>query len=130
MSLLFVLYTLASLAHFVHNAEFIAIYPGLPASFTRESVYLAWLGVAAFGGGSLLARRAGWPRLAAVLVLVYGLCGLAGLLHYTLALCSEHTLMTNATIWAEATLGLVLACAAAVHLRRLSLAGHRTPDAT
>jgi hypothetical protein len=29
MHVLFALYTLASLTHFVHNAEFIALYPGL-----------------------------------------------------------------------------------------------------
>lgn len=127
MTLLFVFYTLASLTHFIHNAEFIAFYPGLPAAITRESVYLAWLAVAAVGACALLARRAGWPRLAAGLVLIYGLLGLDGLLHYTLALCSEHTFVTNATIWAEAVLGLVLACGAAVHLHRLCRATPKAP---
>lgn len=120
MTVLFAIYTLASLAHFVHNAEFIAFYPGMPAAITRESVYVAWLGVAAIGGLSLLAGRAGWPRLAAGLLCAYGLLGLDGLLHYTLALCSEHTFVTNLTIWAEALLGLTLACASALHLHRLS----------
>lgn len=120
MSLLFFLYTLASLAHFTHNAEFIAFYPGLPAAMTRETVYLAWLGVASVGLMSLVAGRIGWARVAAALLVVYGLLGVDGLLHYTLALCSEHTLATNATIWAEVTLGLILACTAAVRLHRLT----------
>jgi hypothetical protein len=51
VNLLFALYTLASLTHFAHNAEYIAFYPGLPVWMTRESVYLAWLAVAG-GGGS------------------------------------------------------------------------------
>ncbi len=120
MNLLFALYTRASLAHFTHNAEFIAFYPGLPASMTRESVYLAWLGVAAVGGLSLLARRAGLARVAAGLLIVYGLLGVDGLLHYTLALCSEHTFATNVSIWAEVVLGVTLACAAAIQVYRLS----------
>jgi len=37
-----------------------------------------------------------------------------------LALCSEHTLVTNITIWAEVLLGVVLACAAAIRLNRLA----------
>ncbi|WP_460565979.1 hypothetical protein [Hydrogenophaga aquatica] len=82
MNLLFGLYTLASLAHFTHNAEYIAFYPGL--------------------------------------LIVYGLLGVNGLLHYTLALCSEHTFATNVTIWAEVVLGITLACAAAIRVYRLS----------
>jgi len=44
MQLLFALYTLASLTHFAHNAEYIAFYPGLPVWMTRESVYPALVG--------------------------------------------------------------------------------------
>ena len=117
MKALFALYTLASLAHFSHNAEYIAFYPGLPAWMTRESVYLAWLAVASVG---LLGFAAQWQRIAAVLLLIYGMLGIDGLLHYTLALCSEHTLVTNITIWAEVLLGVVLACAAAIRLNRLA----------
>ncbi|BDT72679.1 hypothetical protein os4_22220 [Comamonadaceae bacterium OS-4] len=123
MNPLIALYTLASLTHFAHNAEYIAFYPGLPVWMTRESVYLAWLAVAGVGGLSLIASRLGWSRLAAVLLAAYGLLGVDGLLHYTLALCSEHTLVTNLTIWAEVLLGVTLACAAALRLKRL---GFRT----
>ena len=45
--------------------------------------------------------------------------GVDGLLHYNLGLCSEHTLATNLTIWAEVLLGVTLACAAALRLKRL-----------
>ncbi|MFO1244232.1 MAG: hypothetical protein U1E71_03495 [Ramlibacter sp.] len=119
MTLLVALYTLASLAHFIHNAEFIAFYPGVPVWMTRESVYLAWLGVAGVGLLGLSAARLQWPRIAAALLLVYGALGVDGLLHYTLALCSEHTLAMNITIWAEVTLGLALACASAIRMWRL-----------
>ena len=119
MPLLFVLYTVASLTHFSHNAEYIAFYPGLPAWMTRESVYLAWLAVASVGLLALLAGWKGWSRIAAALLVAYGLLGADGLLHYTLALCSEHTFVTNFTIGAEVVLGVTLACAAAVKLVRL-----------
>jgi hypothetical protein len=119
MPILFALYTLASLTHFSHNAEYIAFYPGLPAGMTRESVYLAWLAVVSVGLLGVAANRGGWKRIAAVLLFIYGLLGTDGLLHYTLALCSEHTTATNITIWAEVLLGVTLACAAAVRLERL-----------
>ncbi len=105
---LFAAYTLASLTHFVHNAEYIAFYPGMPRWITAQTVYLAWLGVAAVGGLALLALRVGWKAVAYGLMAAYGALGLDGLLHYTLALCSEHTLATNITIWAEVGTGLAL----------------------
>jgi len=117
--ILFAFYSLASLIHFGHNAEYIAFYPGLPAWMTRESVYLAWLAVASVGLLAIASNWSGYKRIAAVLVFIYGLLGTDGLLHYTLALCSEHTLATNITIWAEVLLGVVLACAAAIRLKRL-----------
>jgi hypothetical protein len=120
MPILIALYTLASLTHFSHNAEYIAFYPGLPAWITRESVYLAWLAVAGVGLLALAANWGGWKRIAAVLLIIYGLLGTDGLLHYTLALCSEHSLATNITIWAEVLLGVVLACTAAIRLKRLA----------
>lgn len=120
MNLLFTLYSIASLTHFAHNAEYIAFYPGLPGWMTRDSVYLAWLGVASVGLLSLAAAWRGWDRVAALLLMVYGLLGTDGLLHYTLALCSEHTLTTNLTIAAEVAFGVALACAAAVRLSRIA----------
>lgn len=116
-------YLAASLAHFAHNAEYIAFYPGMPAWLTRDSVYLAWLGITAIGCGALLSARVGLPAVALLLLGVYGAFGLDGLAHYTLALCSEHTLATNATIWSEAATGLALAlCAAVLLARRIAVA--------
>ena len=34
---LLLIYAAASLAHFIHNAEFLTDYPGMPASWTRSS---------------------------------------------------------------------------------------------
>jgi hypothetical protein len=43
--------------------------------------------------------------------------GLDGLAHYTLALCSEHSVAANATIGAEAASGVALMLAALLQTR-------------
>ena len=108
------LYFAASLAHFSHNAEYIAFYPNMPSWLTREKVYLAWLAITGVGATGLVFLRARWTLAGALCLLVYGALGLDGLGHYSLALCSEHTMATNITIWAEAAtgLGLAVCCAA------------------
>jgi hypothetical protein len=113
------LYFVATLTHFAHNAEFIAFYPNMPQSLTRETVYLAWLAITCIGVAALIATRFGLPVLGAVLLGAYGAMGLDGLGHYTLALCSEHTLATNLTIWFEAVAGVGLLLSSAVFAKRL-----------
>jgi hypothetical protein len=96
-----IVYAAASLVHFIHNAEHLRHYPGLPQSWTRAGVYVAWLAMTAVGacGWGLLSRN---HRLAGSLVLaVYALLGLDSLGHYLLAPFSAHTLAMNATILAE-----------------------------
>jgi len=115
---LVLVYFVASLAHFAHNAEYIAYYPNMPAWLTREQVYLAWLGITCIGVAGLAVFRFGFHALGVLLVAVYGAFGLDGLAHYTLALCSEHTLATNITIWSEAVAGFVLMLASALLLGR------------
>jgi hypothetical protein len=116
---LLAVYFVATLAHFVHNAEFIAFYPNMPAWITRETVYLAWLAIASVGVAGLIAARFGWSALGALLLGAYGALGLDGLQHYTLALCSEHTLAANLTIWSEAAAGIALAVASALRVKTL-----------
>ena len=103
------LYFVASLAHFVHNAEFIALYPNMPGWVTREHVYLVWLAITAVGGAGVVFLQIGWGFLGLLALAAYGLFGLDGLGHYTLALCSEHSFAMNATIWFEVAAGVVLA---------------------
>lgn len=88
----------------------------MPAWITRETVYLVWLGQAAVGALGLVLAAWHWRIAALLLIAVFGAFGLDGLAHYTLALCSEHTLATNITIWAEAVLGLSLMLAAATRI--------------
>ena len=119
--LLAAVYFVASLAHFSHNAEYIAFYPGMPGWVTREKVYLVWLGVTGLGFSALLFARLAIPALALLFLAVYGAFGLDGLAHYTLALCSEHTLVSNFTIWSEAVTGLALLLVSAVLLARRAM---------
>jgi len=111
---LLAVYFVASLVHFVHNAEYIPYYPSMPSWITRETVYFAWLAVTAVGVGGLIASRTRLRVLGVAFIAAYGAFGLDGLAHYTLALCSEHTLVTNVTIWSEAIAGLLLLLAAAI----------------
>jgi hypothetical protein len=98
---LLLVYAAASLVHFTHNAEFLRDYPGLPASWSRAQVYLAWLAMTGLGaiGWFLLSRG---KSLAGLWVLVvYAALGLDSLGHYVLAPMSAHTLTMNATILVE-----------------------------
>ncbi len=98
----------ATLLHHVHNAEFLADYPNMPAWLSRAGVYAAWAVMTAIGAaGWWLAR--GTRRLAGLaLVALYGAYGVYSLGHYTLAPPSAHGAAMNATIALEAATGLAL----------------------
>jgi len=101
MPWLLALYASASLLHFTHNAEYLAQYPNLPASWTRADVYLAWCGVTSAGLLGYVLYRTRYPRLGLTVLAVYGGLGFAGLLHYTRASIAHHSAVMNFTIWAE-----------------------------
>jgi len=109
---LLALYAVASLVHFSHNAEYIAFYPSMPEWLTRERVYVAWLVVSGVGIVGAIFGVTGWCAAAALFFAAYGALGLDGLGHYTLALCSEHTLAMNFSIWFEVVAGVALAVSA------------------
>ncbi|WP_457417738.1 hypothetical protein [Roseateles sp. P5_E7] len=118
MLLLMSTYFAASLAHFSHNAQYIAFYPGMPAWLTPGKVWLFWFAVTGVGLAALAFARLGLLAIALLTLAVYGALGLDGLLHYTLGLCSQHTLIANLTIWAEAVTGLTLLLVSALLLAR------------
>ena len=105
---LLMVYGVASLIHFAHNAEFVADYPNLPVWLSRSKVYLAWFAVTAVGavGMALLQLRFRVPGL--VLIAGYAALGLAGLDHYWAAPFSAHSLAMNATIGFEVAAAAVL----------------------
>lgn len=105
---LLLVYGAATLVHFIHNAEFLRDYPGLPTTWTRAGVYGAWLAMTALGvlGWLLVARRF---RIAGLLVLAaYALLGLDSLGHYVVAPLSAHSPTMNATILVEVAAAAVL----------------------
>jgi hypothetical protein len=108
---LMLIYCAASLVHFVHNAEFLADYPNMPAWLSRAGVYAAWLGLTVVGGiGYVLVHRG--HRLAGLgLVAVYALLGLDSLGHYALAPMSAHSAAMNLTILMEVISAAVLLAA-------------------
>jgi len=118
---LLALYAGASLLHFTHNAEYLAQYPNLPASWTRADVYLAWCCVTAVGLLGYLLYCDRFPRVGLTLLAIYGGLGFDGLLHYTRAPVAHHSAGMNLTIWVEVAAAAVflisVARVAAWHVR-------------
>ena len=121
LAILSLLYFLASLVHFIHNAEFIALYPGLPESWTRVGVYLAWMGLTAVGVSGWIFLKKGFHITGLILLLVYAMLGIDSLGHYVVASMGEHTLAMNVTILLEViAAGLVFFEALRLLIKRIS----------
>jgi hypothetical protein len=97
-----ILYAAASLVHFAHNAEYLALYPNLPSSWSRADVYIAWCGVTALGVVGYLLYLRGNGAVGLKFLALYAVLGFGGLLHYTRAPLTHHSSLMNVTIWAEA----------------------------
>ena len=108
LAVLLTAYAAASLLHFVHNAEFLAEYPNLPASWTRTGVYLAWVGLSAVGLAGWLMVSRGYQRVGLALLCAYALLGIDSLGHYAVAPFSAHTSAMNATILMEVGMAMVV----------------------
>ena len=108
LSQLMLVYGVASLLHFMHNAIYVHDYPNLPAWLTSGGVAAAWAVVALTGTmGYLLYSRV--SRIAGlVTIAIYALFGIAGLDHYTVAPIAAHTLAMNLTIVLEVMASLAL----------------------
>ena len=101
-------YCIASLVHFVHNAEYLAQYPNLPPWLSRSKVYAAWLGITAVGALGLAFVRGRYAAAGLVLVAVYAAFGFDGLGHYALAPISAHTPAMNLSIGFEVAAAVAL----------------------
>lgn len=120
LPILLLTYGAASLVHYAHNAEFLIDYPNMPAWLSPARVYAAWLGVTAIGLVGFLLICRGYQLTGLAVSGVYGVLGLDGLGHYTLASLSAHTFTMNLTIWLEAaTAVLLLTAVVSMMLRRL-----------
>ena len=101
-------YCLASLLHFVHNAEYLSAYPNLPSWLSRSQIYAVWFAITSIGVIGLWLERGNYPLLGLILVAVYALLGFDGLGHYAVAPMSAHTFTMNFTIWAEVVAAALL----------------------
>lgn len=101
-------YCLASLLHFVHNAEYLSAYPNLPSWLSRSQVYAVWFAITSIGVIGLWLERGNYPLLGLILVAAYALLGFDGLGHYAVAPMSAHTFTMNFTIWAEVVAAALL----------------------
>jgi hypothetical protein len=122
MAWLFGVYVATSLLHFAHNAEYLAQYPNLPASWSRADVCLAWCGVTIVGLVGYFLFHGRYRRTGLTVLAVYGFLGLGGLLHYARAPIAHHSAAMNLTIWSEAAAATLflfsVATAAIQQLRR------------
>lgn len=118
LGLLLLAYALASLVHFIHNAEFLSDYPNFPATWTRIGVYLVWLGLTGVGLAGWLCLSRGFRRLGLLLLTTYALGGIDSLWHYVVAPLAQHTVAMHVTILLEvAAAGLVLGAVIAETVR-------------
>jgi hypothetical protein len=123
---LLISYGAASLLHFVHNAEFLTDYPGMPTWLTRAQVYVIWLCITTLGVLGYILRRRGHELAGHMVLAVYAAFGLDSLLHYGLAPFAAHTPAMNLTILFEVTTAaLVLIAVVSLATKRLrrSIAG-------
>ena len=102
LSWLLALYGLASLLHFVHNAEYLGGYPNLPAWLSRSQIYGAWCGITTVGLVGYTLYRRGRERIGFWLLVLYTSLGFDGLLHYRRAPIAAHTVAMNLAISFEA----------------------------
>jgi hypothetical protein len=102
------LYAAATLLHFAHNAEYLAQYPNLPASWSRVDVYAAWFCLTALGVAGYVLYLRDQRGLGRTFLALYAGLGFGGLLHYTRASMAHHSAIMNVTIWAEAAAAAML----------------------
>lgn len=93
---------LANLLHHAHNAEFLDLYPNMPAWLSPIGVYAAWSAATAVGAIGYFLLRRGYRLAGIALLIPYAAYGLDGLVHYALAPAAAHTLAANLSIWLEA----------------------------
>jgi hypothetical protein len=106
--MLLLIYTAASLLHFVHNATYLHDYPNMPAWLTSLGVYGVWCVVAAVGALGYWVYRRVHRFTGLLLIAIYAALGFAGLDHYFVAAVSAHSLAMHLTIAIEVGAAAVL----------------------
>ena len=117
-------YLVASLTHFVHNAEFIDEYPNLPAWLARSDVYLAWAATLIPCVLAYWAWARGREAWAFGLFAAWSALGFLGLDHYYIAPVSAHSKSAIFTIFFELLAGAGLLAVSIFYLVK-SCAGRK-----
>jgi hypothetical protein len=110
LSALLVAFFVASLIHFIHNAEFLADYPGLPKTWTRGGVYGAWAAMTAIGVVGWIVARTRFQLLGLAFIAVCSLFGFDSIGHYFVAPVAAHSMAMNVTILLEVACAIALFC--------------------
>lgn len=118
-----IVYGAASLAHFVHNAVYLELYPNMPVWLTPLGVLSSWLVVAGTGAVGYWLFRKVSTTAGLAMIGVYAALGFAGLDHYAIAPFSAHSVAMSSTILAE------VATASVLLVLILWTALHPTPNA-
>jgi hypothetical protein len=98
----------ASLVHFIHNAEFLSEYPGLPKTWTRGGVYGAWAAMTAIGVCGWFVTKTKFRLLGLAIIAGYSFFGLDSLGHYFVAPMAAHSAAMNVTILIEVSCAFAL----------------------
>ena len=111
-------YTLASLGHFLHNGAYLNEYPNMPPWISAAEVYGTWCAIAALGFVALLLLAKGFQRSGLLLLILYAALGFDSLAHYALAPMAAHSFGMNLTIVLEAATAALLFAASLNRLVR------------
>jgi hypothetical protein len=108
------LYFVASLTHFSHNARYLSNYPNLPTWISSGSIYITWLGLTIVGCSGYLLYRRRRTITGLAMLSAYATGGIAALLHYTRAPFTAHSAGMNFTILFESAAAVVLVAVSAI----------------
>jgi hypothetical protein len=114
---LMVLYGVASLVHFIHNAVYLKDYPSVPSWLTATGIYAAWIVITAIGVVGYGYCRRGSRKIGLALITLYALFGFGGFDHYLVAPIAAHTTTANVTIAIEAAAAAALLVFIVVRVR-------------
>jgi hypothetical protein len=108
LRLVMIVYGVASLMHFAHNAVYVREYPNMPAWLTPVGVWAAFVAETAIGVLGYCVYRFRSRAVGALMIAVYGVMGFGGLDHYVAAPVAAHSIVMNVTIATEAAAAAAL----------------------
>jgi hypothetical protein len=108
LRLIMIVYGVASLMHFAHNAVYLRAYPNMPAWLTPAGVWVAFLALTAIGVLGYCVYRSRSRAVGVSMIAAYGVMGFGGLDHYVAAPIAAHSIVMNMTIAMEAAAAATL----------------------